>query len=68
MCVCVAVRVCFTASVFHLDHVKVILIGENSVHLTVQLFESVLNRVGFQCVIAFISAEEMVACVAKKLQ
>lgn len=58
--------VCFAASVFHLDHVKVILIGENRVHLTVQLFESVLNGVGFQCVIAFISAEEVVACVAKK--
>lgn len=51
----------FSASAFHLDHVKVILIGENSIHLTVQLFESVLNGVDFQCVIAFISAKEMVA-------
>lgn len=62
MCVCVFSAV----SPFHLDHVKVILIGENSIHLTVQLFESGLNGVGFQCVIAFISAEEMVACTAKK--
>lgn len=64
MCVCSCV--CFAASAFHLDHVQVILIGENSIHLTVQLFESVLNGVGFQCVIAFISPEEMMACAAGK--
>ncbi len=33
------------ASVVYLDHVKVILIRENSVHLTVQLLEGVLNGV-----------------------
>lgn len=38
----------------YLDHVKVILIRENSVHLTVQLFEGVLDGFRLQCVIAFI--------------
>lgn len=55
--------VCFAAS--HLDHVKVILIGENGIHLTVQLFESALNGVSCQCVIG-VFTEEVVACTAKK--
>lgn len=53
------------APAFHLSHVQVILIGENSIHITVQLFESVLNGIGFQRVIVSISADEVVACEAK---
>lgn len=56
---------CMCCAASHLDHVKVILIGENSIHLTVQLFESVLNGVGCQCVVGSIFTEEMVACAAK---
>lgn len=44
-----------------LDHIKVILISENSVHLTVQLLEGALDGVSPQCVIALIFTEEMVA-------
>lgn len=60
------VCVCALASVVYLDHVKVILIRENSVHLTVQFLEGVLDGVSLQCVIALIFMEEMVACKTKE--
>lgn len=49
------------ASAVYLDHVKMILIRENSVHLTVQLLELLLDGVGLQCVVV-IFADEVVAC------
>lgn len=39
-----------------------ILIRENSVHLTVQLFESILDGVSCQCIVTLIFTDEMVAC------
>lgn len=39
-----------------------IVVGEDSVHLAVQLLEVVLDGVGLQCVIASISTQEVVAC------
>lgn len=39
-----------------------ILVGEDSVHLAVQLLEVVLDGVGLQCIIAGISTQEVVAC------
>lgn len=57
---------CALASVVYLDHVKVILISENSVHLAVQLLESALDGVRLQHVIGPVLAEEMVACKTKE--
>ena len=54
-------------SVVYLDHVKVILVCENGVHLTVQLLESIFNGVCIHCVIAPISTEEMVACKTRQV-
>lgn len=54
MCVCSPLQ--------YLDHVKVILIREDSIHFAVQLLESVLNGVNLQCVIALIFTDKMVAC------
>lgn len=35
---------------------------ENSVHLTVQLFESMLDGVNHQCIVTLIFMDEIVAC------
>lgn len=45
----------------YLDHVKVAVMGENSVHVAVQLFESALDGVGRHVVTALILVEVMVA-------
>ena len=54
--------VCALISVVYLDHVKVALIRENSIHLTVQLLEVALDAVGRQCVIAPVFVDVIVAC------
>lgn len=53
---------CARSPLQYLDHVKVILMRENSIHFTVQLLKSVLNGVNLQCVIALIFTDKMVAC------
>lgn len=60
--VCACVYVCVVASVVYLNHVKVILIGENSIHLTVQLLEGALDGVTLHNVTALIFTDEMMAC------
>lgn len=58
---------CALAAVVYLDHVKVILVCENSVHLTVQLPESIFDGVCRHCVIVLIFTEEMVACKRRQV-
>lgn len=50
------------ASSLYLDHVKVTLIRENSVNLTVQLLEIAFNGVNRQRVIAGVFTDEMMTC------
>lgn len=58
MCLCV----CVVTYVTYLNHIKVLLIGEDSIHLTVQLLEGVLNGVTLQRITALIFTDEMMAC------
>lgn len=57
---------CVVAFVVYLDHVKMTVVGENCVHLTVQLLEGGLDGVGHHCVVALIFVEEMVAWKMKE--
>lgn len=50
----------------YLDHVKVVVVGEDGIHFAVQLFEGVLDGVDRQSVIAFIFKDEVVACETVK--
>lgn len=45
----------------YLDHVEVAVVGENSVHIAVQLFESALDGVGRHVVAALLFMEVIVA-------
>lgn len=45
----------------YLDHVKVAIVGENSIHFAVQLFEGAVDGVGLYVVAALIVVEVMVA-------
>lgn len=47
-------------NITHLDHAEVAVMGENGIHFTVKLFESVLNGVGGQRIISINLFEEMV--------
>lgn len=51
-------------SFFYLDHVEMILIGESSVHVTVQLFKGPLDGVNSDVFISILT-NEMVACKIK---
>lgn len=53
--------VCALASAPYLDHVKVTIIRENGVNLTVQLLEVAFNGINRQCVIG-VFTEEMMTC------
>lgn len=59
------IMTCMRFSVY-LDHVKVMVVGEDGVHLTVQLFEVVLDGVGLQHVASSILMQEVVACKTRK--
>lgn len=54
------------ASALYMDHVKVLLVGEDSVHFIVHVAEGVSDAVGNQVRIAYGLVEEVVGCKTGK--